>query len=81
MSKTQQRVDPVGPLEKQQNVIDVDIEGDQTLVSIERGSFSIAIQAPSYVGAEELEQALVEVPESFERVVDLFDFEDQEGEG
>lgn len=53
-------------------VLDVEVVGDRTLASAERGDVSLVVEAPSGISAEELEQTLSGVPESIERTTERF---------
>jgi len=53
-------------------VLDVEVVGDRTLASVEKGDVSLLVEAPAGISAEELEQTLNGVPESIERTTTRF---------
>jgi hypothetical protein len=57
---------------EQPTVLEVEIVGNRTLASVEKGDVSLLVEAPAGISAEELEQTLSGVPESIERTTERF---------
>ena len=53
-------------------VLNVDVIGDRTLASVEKGDISLVVEAPAGISAAELEASLAGVPESIERTAERF---------
>ncbi|WP_280585093.1 hypothetical protein [Halorubrum sp. Boch-26] len=53
-------------------MLDIEVVGDRTLASVEKGDVSLLVEAPAGISAEELEQTLSGVPESIEQTTKRF---------
>jgi len=53
-------------------VLDVDVVGDRTLATVEKGDVSLVLEAPAGISAAELEATLAGVPESIEKTAERF---------
>jgi len=63
---------PTEAAPEQPTVLEVEVVGDRTLASVERGDISLLVEAPAGISAEELEATLSGVPESIERTTERF---------
>jgi hypothetical protein len=53
-------------------VIDVDVEGDRVLATVDRGEIAVVVEGPVGISADEVEALLDDVPSKIETVTELF---------
>jgi hypothetical protein len=53
-------------------VLDVDVEGDRVLATVDRGEIAVVVEGPVGISADEVEALLDDVPSKIETVAELF---------
>jgi hypothetical protein len=53
-------------------VLDVDVQGERVLATVERGEIAVVVEAPVGHSAEEVEVLLEDVPSKIETMTEMF---------
>jgi hypothetical protein len=53
-------------------VLDVDVQGERVLATVERGEIAVVVEAPVEHSAEQVEALLEDVPSKIEPVTEMF---------
>ena len=64
--------DDSAPSDQPPAVLDVDVQGDRVLATVEHGEIAVVVEAPVGHSAEEVEALLEDVPSKIETVTGMF---------
>jgi hypothetical protein len=64
--------DDSAPSDQPPAVLDVDVQGERVLATVERGEIAVIVEAPVGHSAEEVEALLEDIPSKIETVTEMF---------